>query len=67
MDNKHVLSLFSLISIYCDSANCDSCIIKDICECTYDEIGIPCHWVKAIEKRIKRIEWQKDKKENKNV
>lgn len=56
MDNKHVLSLFSLISKYCESENCDHCIIKDICECTYDEIGIPCHWVKTIEKRIKRNE-----------
>ena len=62
MDNKHVLSLFSLIDTYCNSANCDYCIIKDICECTYDEIGIPYHWVKTIEKRIKRIEWEKDKK-----
>lgn len=62
MDNKHVLSSFSLIDKYCESANCDSCIIKDICECTYDEIGIPYDWIKIIEKRIKRIEQEKDKK-----
>lgn len=61
MDNKHVLSLFSLIERYCDSVSCDCCIIEDICKCTYDEIGIPYYWVKAIEKRIKRNEWEKNK------
>lgn len=62
MDNKHVLSSFSLIERYCNSVNCDYCIIKDICECTYDEIGIPYDWVSTIEKRIKRIEQEKYKK-----
>ena len=62
MDNRDVLALFGLIDKYCESENCDFCIIKDICECTYDEIGIPCHWVKTIEKRIKRIEQEKYKK-----
>lgn len=56
MDNKDVLSLFGQIEKYCDSANCDYCIIKDICDCTYYEIGIPHHWVEAIEKRIKIID-----------
>lgn len=59
MDNKHVLSSFSLIERYCNSENCDCCIIKDICECTYDEIGIPCDWVRTIEKRIKSNELKK--------
>lgn len=62
MDNKHVLSSFSLIERYCDSANCDHCIIKDICECTYDEIGIPRNWIKIVEKRIEIIEQEKNKK-----
>lgn len=65
MDNKDVLSLFGLIDKYCESENCDHCIIKDICECTYDEIGIPSDWIKTIEKRIKRIEQGKDKKRGK--
>lgn len=61
MDNKHVLEVFKQISKYCESANCDCCIIKDICKCAYYEIGIPCHWVETIEERIKRNEWEKNK------
>lgn len=56
MKNKDVLSLFGLIDKYCESEDCDYCIIKDICDCTYYEIGIPHHWVEAIEKRIKIID-----------
>ena len=56
MDNKHILSLFSLIEKYCDSVNCNYCIIEDICKCTYYEIGIPHHWVEIIEERIAKNE-----------
>lgn len=66
MDNKHVLSLFSLIDIYCNSVNCDCCIIKDICKCTYYEIGIPHHWVETIKERIKSNEQEKNKKNRGN-
>lgn len=55
MYNRDVLSLFSLMSIYCDSVNCDSCIIKDICECTYDEIRIPCYWVELLKKELREL------------
>ena len=58
MENKYVLSLFGLIEKYCDSVNCDYCIIKDICECTYDKIGIPNDWIKTIKERIVKNETQ---------
>ena len=56
MDNKEILTIFRQISTYCDSIGCKHCIIRDICDYLYDEIGIPHDWVKTIEERIKRIE-----------
>lgn len=66
MDNKEILSLFSLIEKYCDSVNCDCCIIKDICKNTNVEIGIPHHWVEAIKERIESNEQEKNKKNRGN-
>lgn len=56
MDNKHVLGLFNLIDKYCNSISCEDCIIQDICNETYDEIGIPCNWIDSIERRIAKYE-----------
>lgn len=58
MDNKVVLGLFNLIDKYCESTSCDDCIIQDICNETYDEIGIPCNWIDSIERRIAKNERQ---------
>lgn len=58
MDNNIVLGLFNLIDKYCESTSCTDCIIRDICNETYDEIGIPCNWIDSIERRIAKNETQ---------
>lgn len=56
MKNKDVLALFGLIEKYCESVNCNCCIIKYIyeCECAYDGIGTPSDWIKIIEKELRK-------------